>query len=105
MKTPTGDGFDSAQVLDVVTIDHGVYLVRVKSSNGDILESRCGVEEKNLPSGERIQQVTFDSDAFQKAIMLGKIQSREVCQAVVAVHKGIPWSPYPDGKNPNISSG
>jgi hypothetical protein len=77
----------SGPVLDVARLEAGVYWVRIGLPGGDILESKCRVEAKTLSSGARVENFTFESAALNKEIMLGHIQSRDITQAVMAVHR------------------
>jgi hypothetical protein len=72
----------------VVRLGEDAYLVRVTCPNGEVIESKCRVEIKTLATGKVIKNVTFESDAFQREIMLGNIQSRDITQAVIAAHNG-----------------
>jgi hypothetical protein len=76
----------SAELLEVLRLNADVYLVKVRLFNGEILESKSHVEIKTLSTGKVIKSVAFESDAFQREIMLGNIQSRSVIQAVMTVH-------------------
>jgi hypothetical protein len=76
-------------LLEVVRLNADAYLVKMKLLSGEILESKSRVKMEIFPNGEVIKIVTFESDAFQKEIMLGNIQAREVAQAVIAAHSSV----------------
>jgi hypothetical protein len=73
-------------LLEVVRLNANVYLVKMRLLSGEILETKSHVKMAIFPNGEVIKYVTFESDAFQREIMLGNIQAREVTQAVIAAH-------------------
>lgn len=73
-------------VKKITKIDDCVYSLAVESEGGAVYETVCHVRASVGHDGSQRSFVTFDSDTFQKAIMLGQIIAREVSSAVLDFH-------------------
>jgi hypothetical protein len=62
------------------------YQLTVELNNGDFVETVCRVVVSETANGEAVQSFKFDSDEFQKAVMLGKIDVRAICAAIEEFH-------------------
>jgi hypothetical protein len=82
-------GGSSVMIKEITKIDDCIYSLVVESEDGVVYETICNVKSSVGHDGSQRNYVTFDSDEFQKAIMLGQIIVKEVASAVIDFHNPI----------------
>lgn len=75
------------KVNDITKIDEKTYTLVVESESGAIHETVCHVQSILGPDGSQRYFVNFDSEDFQKAIMLGHILARDISSSVLDFHR------------------
>lgn len=88
MKNLGKDDWDipASMIKNIVKIRTNTYQLTVELNNGDFVETVCRVVVSETANGEAVQSFKFDSDEFQRAVMLGKIDVRAICAAIEEFH-------------------
>lgn len=77
---------DILQLRLIEYVDDGVYRIEMLSENGDFLNTNGRVLDVKLDDGRVIQGVNFDSEEYGRLMMIGRIESMPICNAIVAFH-------------------
>lgn len=73
-------------IREISYVSKGVYLIKMQSVNSECISSLCKVSVLDNEELSLNRIINFESDEFNKEIMMGFINTKSLCKLIGAFH-------------------